>query len=744
MAGTVFVAGDAGSGLSTLLRDLSYAFERAKPRPRVLAGGFEDGRYVAWDPDPGATAKTLRALKELGSIGGQIATDLTDVGVPYAGLIAQILAASALPLEQLERVTKRERPDLSELAPRLFRELCEAGPVVCIADEADQAASGGLWADLILGFARRVTRDQQLLLILGVDGPEQLGVHEDDEPDSLFCARELVADELACWHPLAAVTPEDVGRWIGPTSFEVLRALVEVTGGRAAMTARLWDDWRRRGAVSDEPDGRWRFSARPPADRGPERAIGRERALDPVGELLDERLKRLIGSDRDELVRTRRLLCCGALEGRRFTADAVAVALGRDRDDVIGTLNDTLAFSDKRPDGLVLEDGSVTVGDGTGGRHLSRYQFNAELDWLTLRYSLTDAEARDLPLKLAQGIQAVYGRQSHRVAQTPTSLYDMAGDTAVARHYRRMGDVGVSRDIILWRAHAVLNSPDPEDRAARVRASQILIAGADTLFHSGAFDDGIAFAQTAHRLAPLQRDQAMALYLIGSHDVHLGAFDQARVGFARVLELYRGLGDRQGEAATRHALATIDLEQGAYEQARAEFARVLELRRELGDRQGEAAARHQLARIDLEQGAFYQARVGFTRGPELYRELGDPQGEAATRHQLASIDHRRGAYEQARAESARVLELRRELGDRQGEAATRHQLASIDLQQGAFDQARVGFTRGLELHRELGDRQGEAATRHQLASIDLQQGAFDQARVGFARVLELRRELGDR
>jgi tetratricopeptide (TPR) repeat protein len=584
---TIFVTGDDGSGRSALLRDLSHAFERAKPRPRVLAGGFQDGRYVAWDEDPGTTAKTLHALKQLGSTGGQIATDLSDVGVPYAGLIAQILAASALPFALIERMTKRERPRLSNLAPPLLRELCEAGPVVCIADEADQAAGGGLWADLILGFARRVARNQQLLLILGLDGPEQLGVHEDDEPDSLFCARELVADELAYWHPLAAVTPEDVGRWIGPTSSEVLRTLVEVTGGSAGLTARLWDDWRRHGLVEDESDGRWRFSAN-----------GRTRALDPVGELLDERLKQLIGSDRDELVRTRRLLCCGALEGRRFTADAVAFALGRDRDDTIDTLDDTLALSAERSDGLVLEDGSVTVIDETGERHLWLYRFNAELDWLALRDGLTDAEARDLPLKLAQGIDAVYGRQSHRVAHTLARLYEMGGDTAAARYYRHMGDVGVSRDIILWRARAVLNSPDPEDRAARRRASQILIAAADALFHSGPFDDGLAFAQAAHRLTPLQRDRATALYLTAIHHKNLGAYEQARVEFTRVLDLWRALGDRQGEAGTRQALAGIDFEQGAYEQARAEFTRALDLRRELGDRQGEVATRNQLARID--------------------------------------------------------------------------------------------------------------------------------------------------
>jgi hypothetical protein len=65
---------------------------------------------------------------------------------------------------------------------------------------------------------------------------------------------------------------------------------------------------------------------------------------------------------------------------------------------------------------------------------------------------------------------------------------------------------------------------------------------------------------------------------------------------------------------------------------------VLELRRELGDRQGEAATRHELARINLSQGAYQQARAELTRVLDLYRELGERDGEAATRHELAIID----------------------------------------------------------------------------------------------------------
>jgi hypothetical protein len=45
-------------------------------------------------------------------------------------------------------------------------------------------------------------------------------------------------------------------------------------------------------------------------------------------------------------------------------------------------------------------------------------------------------------------------------------------------------------------------------------------------------------------------------------------------------------------------LARNALAQGAYDQARVELTGVLELWRELGDRQGEAALRHELARID--------------------------------------------------------------------------------------------------------------------------------------------------
>src|SRR5439155_24696635 len=142
----------------------------------------------------------------------------------------------------------------------------------------------------------------------------------------------------------------------------------EVTGGRAEWAAQQWSDWCRRGVVlQDEIEGRWRFATG-----------GRERALDPIGEVLGHRLKRLLGTiDLRTLDRARELLACAALEGRHFTADAIARALRRDRDEVIDLLDDTLTRDDSRPDGMLTEVGSVSLRDETGERHLWLYCFNS-------------------------------------------------------------------------------------------------------------------------------------------------------------------------------------------------------------------------------------------------------------------------------------------------------------------------------------------------------------------------------
>jgi len=727
---TVFVSGDAGSGRTELLRMLDAAARRADPPATVLAGGFRDGRFVGWDEDGPQAAKVMRVVESVVS--------LAEVMLPYVALLGQVLskskAAGALVRDLFD---KRERLAPTELLPRLLGALCAEGPAVCLVDDADRAPDG-LWADLVLGMGGRVASDWPLLLVLALDGPARLGDHDDGEPDSLYVARCLRDDGVADWHPLAAVELGELERFTGAAEPEILRALLDVTGGRAAWAAQLWRHWRASGVVvqDDDRDPCWRFAR-----------DGRTRAADPVEDVLGRRrMIELVGDDTRALREARELLVCAALEGRRFTAEGVAAALGRDRDEVNDLLDERLARDEGHPLGLVVEDGSVEVDDETGRRTLWRYRFAAELDWLTLSRhdGLTDARRSERAGELARALRSLYGGEAHRIAHALARLFALAGEGDTARHFTRMADNGVSREVILWRARAALDAPDPPDPAGRRRASQLLIAAADELFHSGPFTDGLRFAEAAHRLAPLRGDQAKALWLTGHHQARLGEYQRARQALRRARALFRELGDRPGEATARNELAHIDVAQGDYDEARAELTRVLALCRELGDRRGEAAARHELAHIDVEQGDYDEARVELTRVLALFRELGYRHGEAVTRHALAGIDVEQGSYDEARAELTRVLALRRELGDRHGEAATRHALAHIDVEQGDDDEARVELTRVLALFRELGDRRSEAIARHALARIDVAQGNDDEARVELTGALALFRELGDR
>lgn len=474
----------------------------------------------------------------------------------------------------------------------------------------------------------------------------------DDEPAALNVARQLTSDDVdaATWRWLAPLTINDLERWTGPCARGVLDSLIEVTGGQGGYTAALWRDWRQRGIVDDMCDARWRFSH------------GHIRLFDDLDEVVDERVRRFVGDNLGAITRASRLLACAALEGRRFTAHAIAAALGRDVDETINFLDDVLIADADHRDGFVIAEGFLTVSDERGTRNLATYSFVRELDWMTMaHHGLSDVEQHHLALRLGVALEGLYGGEAHRVADTLRRLFSVAADPQRAAHYQRMVDNGLNRAVVLWRAQNVLAEDDPVDSAERHRACMLLVAAADELLNVGPFHDGLVFAIAAHRLAERRSEHARALYLTASHLIPQGAYERARAELTGARHLYRELHDRSGEADARAVLAAIDQEQGDYERARAEYTAVLAIRRELGDRSGEGHALLALGSIDELQGEYQRARTRWSAALKIHRALGDSHCEAHARYTLAGIDLRQCEYERARTEFTAVLEMRREL-----------------------------------------------------------------------------------
>ena len=747
---THYVTGASGSGRSRLLRAFAAQLAALDAPPTLLTGAFENGRFVAWD-DGGPPPERVTAVVEK-------VVSLPEGLVPYAALIGLAMSRGEASLALVRRLFERNEPLApTEFLPLLIGELCSAGPVVLLVDDADQAP-GGLWGDAVIDLAERVGRDRPLLFVLAIERPAQLDAHEDDEPESLYLARRVRGRARARWLTLEPVTIEALAAWTGPAAPEALERLLDATGGRASWAADLWRHWIATGVViAGKPAAEAEAEAAdgPARDRPPWTFSdgGRERTLDAFEDVLGGRLARIAGVDAEDADRTvlagvidgaRKLLAHAALEGPVFTADAIARVLRRDRDALIDLLDDALVHDGEHPDGIVHEAGSIDVTDDRGAqRHLWLYRFDAELDWLTLAHrGLAESERREAARRLAQALIDVYGG-SHYVAGTLAHLYEIAGDEAPARRYRRLADAGADRDVLLWRAEALLARADPQDRADRRRAGAILLAAARGLSGGGPREDAVRFCAAAFRLAPLREDRAEAQYLTGVHQFRRGAYDEARQALDMARALYRDLGERKGEADARAALALIESRRGSAEDARLELAFVLEIYREIADRDGEAATRESLATIDVALGAPEQARAHLVAVRELEAQAGDRRGAASTRLRIARLDMETGSFDAARAELDAALETYRALGDRHGEADARHNLARLGVELGSLDDARREFMRILAVYRELGDLVGQAATRHSLATIAIEQRVFEKARRELTHVLELGRELGD-
>ena len=739
---TLYVTGVPGSGRTTLLRAFAEDLTAGDDPPTLLSGAFENGRFVSWD-DSGPPPERVRAVVEK-------VVSLPEGLTPFAALVGLAMSRGTAALELVRTLFERsDRIAPTDFLTLLVREMCSEGPVVLLIDDADHAP-GGVWGDAVLELAERVALDQPLLFVQAIERPAQLDAHEDDEPESLYVARRLRGRGHARWVALDLVTIEQLEGWTGPAAPDVLERLADASGGRAAWAAHLWRHWQasetvvaQAGATEDETadDGaRWTFAVG-----------GRERTLDAFEDVLGRRLATLAGdgdgaagTGKETVDRVRELLAHAALEGSVFTADAVARALGRDRDEVIDLLDDMLLRDDEHPDGVVHEAGSIDVQDEHGAdHHLWLYRFGAPLDWLTLAHrGLDEGRRREAARRMAQALIDVYGGPRY-VASMLARLHELAGDEEPARRYRQMADVGADEDVLLWRAETVLARGDPLERPARRRAAEVLLVAARRLSSSGPHEDGLRFAQAAYRLAPLREDRAEALHLAGVYQFKLGAYDDARHVLNHALALSRELGDEKGQADARAALALIDSRRGAHDAARHELAFVLAIYRSIGDRGAQAATLQSLANIDTVLGAHEQARANLVAVMELEQEDGDRRGEASTRLRIARADMEQGSFDEARQQLDAALAIYRELGDRHGEADARHNLARLGIEVGSLDEARREFMRILGVYRELGDMVGEAATRHSLASIAIEQRVFEKARRELKAVLELGRAMGD-
>lgn len=237
---------------------------------------------------------------------------------------------------------------------------------------------------------------------------------------------------------------------------------------------------------------------------------------------------------------------------------------------------------------------------------------------------------------------------------------------------------------------------------------------------------------------------ANALFELGAVRRLTGDLAGAAQAETRALEIWRVLGERDGEAAALTQLGEVWCLTGDYPGAAGAHAGALEIYRAIGHRLGEAAALTELGRVRLLTGDYLEAAENTALGLELFRTIGHRLGEADCLLSLGRVRLVTGELPGAGDALARALEIYRTIGHRHGQANALTLLGNVRRLNGDLSGAADAATSALEIHREIGHHQGQADALGDLGRVRVATGDPSGAEDSFARALEIYRAIGHR
>jgi DNA-binding SARP family transcriptional activator/tetratricopeptide (TPR) repeat protein len=171
------------------------------------------------------------------------------------------------------------------------------------------------------------------------------------------------------------------------------------------------------------------------------------------------------------------------------------------------------------------------------------------------------------------------------------------------------------------------------------------------------------------------------------------------------------------------------------------FDEVAEIYRELGDEQGEANVLNEKALMALAMDAPGSSREPARAALAIFRRIGDRKGETRALHFLTSAAQLTGQADEAMRLCREALRIDREIGNRQGESLALLLLGRMEFGAGDLASATEHHERASTIFREIGHRQNEGVALLELGEVYTTVGAHAKATEVLNAALRLFREL---
>jgi tetratricopeptide (TPR) repeat protein len=690
----IFIGGKSGSGKSHLLHGIAGRLEADSKDFLVATGQVEDSRRSGLDEARHRRAEALLT----GAAGAASAAAALDPSLSLIGPIANFSVAAASLIQGAGEIGAEPTP----LAIRMLRAAARethAKVLVALIDDAD-CLNGLWWTELQFSFANELL-GLPILLVLAVEADPDLELDSEKSPAQRVAA-SLERRRLAEIVPLRPLSRPELTIWLAHAPRTAVTAASELTQGLIGDIAELWRDWLDLGVLAPSGDRKWHLTKK-------EGLVD-----DALGQLVAHIERALPDATPDQMELARGALGFGALEGRVFTATAVAAALGRDPEEVEDLLDELAVEPPNR--GLLNPPRILDVLDPVRGerRALWRYEFTSRLIWKAARGRLLDGPPREHAKRLLEVLADLYVQATPALAITMARLADQADEPAIASHYKEL-IVKPALAVLAAQARYLLiaDTSDwgPSDhRDAAYLLSETVLGLSDT--HSARdlhalAEHAVAHAQRAgsssgQPLAVALRAEARLLFRQADLDGAIDRLEQARELVADgapetraglSLELYEVLAARRDDQEGRRRL----------------IEEAMQLFHGTRNRSGEAACKYHLSQVAYHAKEHDRARSLNEEALSLTRAHGDRRQEMATLHQRAIIEHEAGNNEEAREFVKEALRYQIAIGRTFGEAVCLRLLASIELDLGNAVNARRNAAEALDLYTQLDDREHEAS-----------------------------------
>ncbi len=664
----LFLNGQSRSGMSHLMGAAERRLDDLGLR--VAVGGLADPRLV----ESGSAWK--HGTEALVGSAFSVASALD----PALSLMASLAGFSAAAVGVL-RAAAQAPGEPTELVARALRAatLEEPGlPLVCLIDDA-RWLNGDWWTELQFSFAKEIAEELPLLLVIAVETTLSPGITADAGDPASRVTQSLLARGLADSVSLDGLTRPELSGWLGRLPREATKAVFELTGGLTGEVADLWRAWVAYGVI-ESAERSWRIT-------------DSNGIVDDALTVLSAHLESLRKDrDRADDDLLREALAFGAIEGRSFTAAAVAQALGRDRDAVEDLLDEVVAETPGR--GILNSPRAVEIRGllGERSRSLWRYEFTNSLFWRAAQDRLSDVPASTRASKMFDAVMDAFGTEMPLILPSLARLVDLTGDSAKAARYRGL----VS---------------GPSNAALAAQADRLVAADSSDWSPADYRDAAEILGDAALGLADLEDKQVPMAFAQRGADYALAAGEVGNWVRAFALTTEGFLLSRRGE---------FDLAEGRLQEAREIVS---------GGAPGLLASiLRQLAEVarDRPESSGKQKNL-LEEALRLYRRVGDKTGEAAVNYNLAGIAGREGDLLRARNLNEEALAVMRAYWERDQEMSCLLQQANIEEKEGNFDLARERIQEVLRYQVAAGHKPLQAECLCRLSNVQRESGNLGEA-----------------